>query len=130
MTDQDLIRRCVERAEGWEWSEREGDRCFSRHFGMPGTLEYDHDFVAFHLDFEDCKDEVQFGLDALAAELVRQVLATDYVSYCEGYSPITGDKVVITDWREPVKQMTTTGPDRTMNTLRAIDQFYEGRDDG
>lgn len=110
MSDKDIISKAVELADGWEWSERDNDRCFSRHFGEPGSLEYKHDFVAFHFD---CKEDVKFGLDALAAQLVRQV---------DAIADFRVDSFF--DYVEVAQRGRSLGrcggPDRTMNTLRAI----------
>ena len=63
---KDSIRKGVELAEGWEMhSDGEG---FVRYFNKENL-----DFISFYFD-EDLRHELQFGLDALVAQLVRQHL--------------------------------------------------------
>ena len=99
MNDQDIIRKAVELADG---------------FGlMPGWDE------AFYVEqpwdelSSSFKDPDQWMLDALAAQLVRQVDALPVPRFLV-------DSVGATLYGEKGQGTFIRGPDRTMNTLRAI----------
>lgn len=92
----DLIKRAVELADGW-----------SVHGGWGTTALQEH--------------TNQKALDALAAQLVRQVDATD------NYWVQSDDEqvAVLPKWCDPDTHDTPDaffeeGPDRTMNTIKAI----------
>ena len=116
MTNEEYIRKAVELADGWEWKQSKYGTTFSRHFGEPGSLEYEHDFVAFWLSSPDCEDDVRFGLDALAAQLVRQV---DAIS--KDVHIIKGCSIVL-EFNEgyPHAIGAVEGEDRAMNTMKVI----------
>ena len=99
--DQEVIRKAVEQADGFDL--------------MP---EWDDSFY-----MDDCWDETstdfddpdQRILDALAAQLVRQV---DAIVTAEFMSNLLGSFVTVMG-----KQTRCIGPDRTMNTLRCITEW-------
>lgn len=99
-SDSEIIRKAVELADGWQYQEK----WFAY---IPGLT----DGVG---EPSQSLDE-QFVLDALAAQLVRQVDALDWSDFesqptwCALFTK--GDRVSL-----------KSGPDRTMNTLRAIVQ--------
>ena len=115
--DQDLIRRCVERAEGFDF-----------HIDPEGWLWVQADDIrpssTLTTHFWPYDEAPQAFYDALAAQLVRQVDAM------EDYQVTTGMTFSSVLYYGTVEETTATGFDRTINTLRAIDEFYEGRDDG
>ena len=108
MIDQDLIRRAVELADGW-------------------CVVDDHD--GYWLMFRDgdgwhsrsASRWWQLGLDALAAQLVRQVDAAgyDFESDYDGWATVSHPS------GEPITH--SIGPDRTENTIRACMEFFDGR---
>ena len=105
MNDQDIIRKAVELADGWEQ--------YGKKFFCPWPLP------EWRPDKLTELDNAVFR-DALAAQLVRQVKATGYGTWTNAMSPITGNKCVITDWRKPETQTKMDGEDEIMNTIKAI----------
>ncbi len=108
MDDQDTIRKAVELADGWTSGTvgitlpSDGIRLYDHPITGPMSLE-------------------QFWLDALAAQLVRQVdaLNPDYLFTCDEdhdayVYDVTHDKADLDHITEG------TGGDRTMNTIKAI----------
>ena len=95
MNDQDYIRKAVELADGWSISQK--DILTTAHHGYFGNIE----------DIEI--------LDALAAQLVRQVDALDdpWVTEYPRKSIIYSDSLC-----QHIAEV--KGPDRTMNTIKAI----------
>jgi len=93
----DVIRKAVELADGFEM-HHDGEG-FVRYFDKE-----QQDFISFYFH-PDYKDELQFGSDALAAQLVRQVDA----------------ELPQQDWFTLSRPFyKTNGLDRTMNTIKAI----------
>ena len=103
MKDQDYIRKAVELADGWYWvSDNRGG-------------EVGHDQTGFLWYLRD-ERESQLYLDALAAQLVRQVDATEHWVT----STSLGNACVwLRDGAGKVFK-STENDNRTMNTLRAI----------
>ncbi len=113
MNEQDYIRKAVELADGWETTRNDG---FILPSWSANSWAYPH--VPQHI------------LDALAAQLVRQVDATTgfYLSIA------TKQKRRFLFWElekttyvfqeegqlEKVVSWSASGPDRTMNTIKAI----------
>ncbi len=105
MTDDEYIRKAVELAEAWRWHDDE-----------------DCPFIVgpFPLMDEPANEASQIVLDALAAQLVRQVdalggdqwvLESHYRRSCVTECDLYG---------MPKYEFHGRGPDRTMNTIRAI----------
>lgn len=113
MSDEEYIRKAVELADGFK-QRSEG---FIREFDDSGA-----NFINFYLEWPELEDELRFGLDALAAQLVRQVDALG-----PNYAMQLARDVVCVDIYEPEgprllahAQSCIDGPNRTMNTIRAI----------
>ena len=103
MSDQDYIRKAVELAEGWHLNElREG---YSQLMQPPK-----------HPYLFDIEDICQPYLDALAAQLVRQVDAA-----C-GYAVVVkaASTTILGANDPPIFKHATYANDRTMNTIKAI----------
>ena len=100
MTDEEIIRRGVELADGW--------RLLSR--GQIETPVFNAIAILINMD--------QLFLDALAAQLTRQVDALDNGFFID----ITkhGADLYFGDALSEELVAGIAGPDRTMNTLRAI----------
>lgn len=105
MNDSEIIRKAVELADGWGitmWSGRPMVHC---------PID---DVDGFHIDHLP-----NLFLDSLAAQLVRQVDALTNpdvgLQLCRGVSVVD---IYLPD--SPLRQAAVDGPDRTMNTLRAI----------
>ncbi len=97
MTDSDYIRAAVELAEGWT--------------AEPSRICVNN--AVFYIDLADG----QWVIDALAAQLVRQVDAAPKIHF------ESGGVGQVNVWREsePWNRRThAEGPDRTMNTIKAI----------
>ena len=99
MNDSDIIRKAVELAEGW-------------------LIDADHhgEYIVVAGIWNCPLDEglPQHDKDALAAQLVRQVDAThlyDIIVYADEVEIFESDDMFLN---------ASEGPDRTMNTLRAI----------
>ena len=105
----DYIRKAVELANEFE----------IHHDGKGFVRYFDKDrqnFISFYFH-SDYKDELQFGSDALAAQLVRQVdsLGDDV---CMEISSTGGMRISQgLDMKELAIEI---GPDRTMNTIIVI----------
>ncbi len=101
MIDEDYIRKAVELADGWEIEAEKDGRVWvtgARFSGTIGAL-------------------TQPDLDALAAQLVRQVDALDNVDITiHG----TFSDLEIHDGHGWLPKQMPEGPDRTMNTIKAI----------
>jgi len=97
MTGEKVIRKAVELADGWNMDEM---AIVTHHVG----------------DFSFIDDPAQWQLDALAAQLVRQVDSTDY-AYVVEYKKESAVFYHLYDQKSPAR---SCGPDRTMNTIRAI----------
>ena len=100
MTDADYIKRAVELADGWE---------------SHGATIFGNEHHTF-LTLDD-----QVGLDAVAAQLVRQVDALDdYFFVCDEDKSVTVG-VDDRDFRSAGTVLAEeTSDDRTMNTIKAI----------
>lgn len=110
---QALIRRCVGYAEGFN-ETKEG---FTRDFD-----DSEYNFMHFYLDSPEYAAELQFGLDALAAELVRLIQGMGY------------QVLVNNHWSGEVRLSiynTTNGGDFCQHydngLLPAIDEFMRGQ---
>ncbi len=108
----DLIKRAVELAEGWK---------------LIGEIVYPpvkNSNIAMHV-----LNPKQWMLDALAAQLVRQVDALDGISLDNkgGKFP----ELIIWDFRPGNNRMAASqrGPDRTMNTIKVSTEFLEAMND-
>ncbi len=102
MNDQDYIRKAVELANGF------GGDSFSMWIDALGTNIG---------SVSDYSEPEQWALDALAAQLIRQVDATHH------YAVITDiENTQIEDWKSGTGIMIikSNGYDRTMNTIKAI----------
>ena len=99
--EQELIKKAVELAPGWWWKE--------------GCIHMIDQPMHFYADAAP-----QSVLDALAAELVRQVdrLDDDTAIYVEPGETKVGQ--ILNTGRVMVNVTYGTSPDRTMNTIRAI----------
>ena len=73
MNDQDYIRKAVKLAN--EFEIHHDGKGFVRYFDKDRQ-----DFISFYFH-SDYKDELQFGSDALAAQLVRQVDALGFLDF-------------------------------------------------
>lgn len=101
MNDQDYIRKAVELADGWHLN--------GEAFGTPNDGP----------DLDDIKNITQQDKDALAAQLVRQLDASNSCSLfvhppvgdSPGYARILGVREL---------KVRKEGDDRTMNTIKAI----------
>jgi len=93
MSDEEYIRKAVELADGW----------------VLGRNDVLHSPCGYFADLTD-----QPVLDALAAQLVRQVDATD----ASWVVTTSKDAHVMTD--DGIQAAQAIGPDRTMNTIKAI----------
>ena len=104
MSDQDYIRKAVELADGW------------------GDLELGFLSVRLSGPPETTPKRYRRLLDALAAQLVRQVDALEGTQVaitrsgcvCAGIAEQIGRRIERKHYAE------ITGPDRTMNTIKAI----------
>ena len=66
------IKKAVELADGWEWhSKGNGFAYYFDHATDEKDMRYN--FISFYVGDDELKGELQFGLDALAAQLLRQV---------------------------------------------------------
>ena len=101
MDDQDYIRKAVELADGWQYDEI-GHTGIYKIF-LPDTMNI---WVSF---------DYQPALDALAAQLVRQV---DVLSNYAGVKICPRITEIFSVAGE--SHMPSTGPDRTMDTIKAI----------
>ena len=94
----DYIRKAVELADGWHLN--------GTVFGTPNDGP----------DLDDIKNITQQDLDALAAQLVRQVDAIErwiVDAECDGTD-------ILDDYDRGSLKAQALGPDRTMNTIKAI----------
>jgi len=106
--DQEYIRDGVELADGWDLTHiYAGEDIVSFYaLGEPSGPLPDMSFVL--------QQPTQCGLDALVAQLTRQVDALDsetFVMACDNYSTVK---------RIHTRLSFVEGPDRTMNSLKAI----------
>ena len=107
MTDQDYIRKAIELADGWEPVDAIAGGMYMVIVTLPGE---DGEFKVRIRDFTG------LWLDALVAQLVRQVdaLAGERYVWLTVYRTQT-------DLASPDKEnIWQKGPDRTMNTIKAI----------
>jgi len=110
MNDQDYIRKAVELADGWNIGETDF-----------GTTVIVPPFITPEVEGLQgwSIDNIHHGiLDALAAQLVRQVDAIKYhevMTTCNTVDVIKDDGI---DYPQIISQI--DGPDRTMNTIKAI----------
>lgn len=103
MNDTDYIKAGVELAEGWE-------PCL-----YEGTGEM---YAAEVFDIGDqVYPEEQHHKDALAAQLIRQV---DAISTDKLYFQSDTEDVTVHTGEEFVSPVIVAGPDRSMNSIRAI----------
>ena len=102
MTDEEYIRKAVELADGWEWCDGgfEDDNIIESLSGYRGSI----------IATPELKD-------ALAAQLVRQVDALE-THRVESHAA----SVMVYETHYPVNHAIAVrhGPDRTMNTIKAI----------
>ena len=100
MTDEEYIRKAVELADGWS-----GDSIPALNL----KLRWDHPQQALYLD-------------ALAAQLVRQVDALGDIVSVDIRGQSGGPEVIVWDFRPGRSRIGVNhkGPDRTMNTIKAI----------
>lgn len=114
-TDQDYIRQAVELADGWE---------------------FDSNHAIDWIDVRDARgdikfttaigDDIQETLDALAAQLVRQVDALESLSFPVADTWVDTEHKQTGVYRErfgelsPERLGIASGDDRTMNTIKAI----------
>ena len=98
MNDNAYIKKAVELADGWEY----------------GSI-YEPPFAAFDIPIDEWE---QWKLDALAAQLVRQVDATDRYSFFSHRDCATVTEYV--DGYPNEKGGAIKRDDRTMNTIKAI----------
>ena len=98
MSDQDYIRKAVELADGWEPFNSVAVKCRG-------------DVMWTNLNDED--ETAQVTLDALAAQLVRQVVGVDGIEVIVQH----GEAAL---WAFDSMLGSSKGPDRTMNTIKAI----------
>jgi hypothetical protein len=99
MKDEDYIRKAVELADGWGLVIQKGDA-----------------FAIFPPNTRPIQCHFRFVRDALAAQLVRQVDATQYeVCIAPSYTEVG-------DFSEDGEECLAVedGSDRTMNTIKAI----------
>jgi len=101
MNDQDYIRKAVELADGWEVEKYHpfGEKC--QVFNYPGGV-----LRVWEIDWP------KWAKDAIAAQLVRQVDAT-------GHNLSVDKHIVIINLMRQ-RKATEKGPDRTMNTIKAV----------
>lgn len=118
MNDQDYIRKAVELADGWR---------INLHSDVDENANPFETEVMWNPSVGSHKlsDPGQTILDALAAQLVRQVDALDADADPEFIRPVLihifADSTTINDCRQmPPPHLEYDGPDRTMNTIRAI----------
>ena len=111
LTDQEVIRKAVEQADGWTWKDRE-----PKEFA-PGIITRPVPFITTQSGYGSNGVEEQEVLDALAAQLVRQVVSM------EGFEVVVcnGEAAVMSPTCECIGD--AQGPDRTMNTLRCITEW-------
>jgi len=107
LTDEQVIRKAVELADGWR--EHRGTFICDE---LPMSWLFDRlDDAAFN------EDGYEAALDALAAQLVRQVDAL----YDTDLFFVDADRWMVRIEKHSIGTMGRSGgPDRTMNTLRAI----------
>lgn len=114
MNDQDIIRRGVELAPGWSITHIYDGEDWADLWNCDWSDEYP--VVTFLI--QDPTKSGHAGLDALAAELVRQVDETDHdiVFRCDGGTEILHKSRYV----DRPKSVCVEYSDRTMNTIRAI----------
>jgi len=104
MDDRDYIRKAVELADGFD--------CYDDGLGLVIT------YAAWQANINNSAYNKAI-LDALAAQLVRQVDETDYGITFDGT-----DQPETIVWGShlftPIVKSCSFGPDRTMNTIKAI----------
>jgi len=102
MSDQDYIRKAVELADGWRWA---GDTWYGPMLICDTRID------------TLLEDKWRFLLDALAAQLVRQVDALECLYISTGHDAA---HVIKISGCTHIGLKSVHGPDRTMNTLKAI----------
>ena len=107
MTDEEYIKAAITLAEGWRLNRFDGDLVVidGLRLGWPT-----HRLV-------DDKVWARPVLDALAAQLVRQVDATNEYLFASAYP---GWSSVVPKGNHSTPLATHEGSDRTMNTLKCI----------
>ena len=107
MNDQDYIRKAVELADGWIACDD--------FFMLPNLSEIRYDGLRSHVSDGYVQEALeQIHKDALAAQLVRQMDATEY-------RVLTDDDETTIHYKEESEyRFASYGPDRTMNTIKAI----------
>ena len=105
MNDQDYIRAGIELADGWEYDDDIHNKVWVR---------------PDHYAYANNDDSQQIYLDALAAQLIRQVdaLPDYFVSTTEGVAMVHKQLNDNTDRSEGYYEM--DGDDRIMVTIKAI----------
>ena len=104
MNDQDYIKTGAELADGWTWTHTGDGKTLS-------TIKAPHGFRFYRVN----DGFSQVGLDALAAQLVRQV-----DEHHEVFAKRTKTHVcsALVDGGNSLAMQ--RGPDRTMNTIKAV----------
>ena len=106
MNEQDYIRKAVELADGWEWN-------WSRPFCNKVDCKYS--LVPANQPME------QWQLDALAAQLVRQVESLPIGEFPDDApSAVYQTPHEVQVWHKKRIVAIAAKDDRTMNTIRAI----------
>lgn len=106
MKDEDYIRKAVELADGWEYAGHDSIQ----------------DWIRGPKYFQPLSQIDPWMIDALAAQLVRQVDALKPVDLRSIYIMIDGfGSVAVHDMSDMnYVKAHVSGPDRTMNTIKAI----------
>ena len=105
MSDQDYIRKAVELTDGWRLSDDKEPLIYL-------TDEIESDEISFM-----SWSYPNWMLDALAAQLVRQVDALECLYISTGHDAV---HVIKISGCTHIGLKSVHGPDRTMNTLKAI----------
>jgi len=103
----DLIRKAVELADGWDYETDDIEEPVLLIVTMAGGGHLEGDWST------DLNDMDQLLLDALAAQLVRQVDALEWDTIIWRNGTGIYDRLL-------EAQTHINGPDRTMNTIKAI----------
>ena len=110
----DLIRKAVELADGWDYETDDIEEPVLLIVTMAGGGHFDVQFVLEGDWSTDLNGMDQLLLDALAAQLVRQVDALEDYWVCveDDRATIQCDGIFV--------DVQHKGPDRTLNTIKAI----------
>lgn len=105
MTEDDYTKAAVELADGWHYYRTKMEDTEPDYFSLPGEQSWHEWPIAY-----------QPHLDTLAAQLVRQVDVTGRY-FIESY---LGYVAVLENAVGNINIKHAEGPDRTMNTIKAI----------